>query len=90
MMDYEREIRFTLQDLRCQALTQFMNEFMQVLTAEGYTLGDLLDAVTNLVSEKPELESVVKHLENAEKELRCLRQPIRRTQSTIEYAGGSK
>ncbi|MHC5897302.1 hypothetical protein [Nostoc sp.] len=34
---------------------------MQVLTAEGYTLGDLLDAVTSLVSEKPELESVVKH-----------------------------
>ncbi|MFN6475312.1 hypothetical protein [Nostoc sp. DedQUE07] len=72
MMDYEREIRFTLQDLRCQALTQFMGEFMQILATEGYTLEDLLDAVTSLVSEKPELESVVKHLENAEQELRSI------------------
>ncbi|MEH2067862.1 MAG: hypothetical protein V7K47_06800 [Nostoc sp.] len=74
-MDYEREIRCALQDLRCQALTQFMGELMQILTVEGYTLEDLLDAVTTLVSEKPELESVVKHLENAEKEMRYLRQP---------------
>jgi hypothetical protein len=69
-MDYKREIRSTLQDFRRQALSQFMNEFMQALTAEGYTFEDLLDAVTTLASEKPELEAVVKHLENAEKEIR--------------------
>nr|MDZ8061861.1 hypothetical protein [Nostoc sp. EkiNYC01] len=78
-MDYKQKIRCTLQDFRRQALSQFMNEFMQVLTAEGYTLGDLLDAVTSLVSEKTELESVVKHLENAEQELR--------SQSAAELGG---
>ncbi|PHJ69178.1 hypothetical protein VF14_03330 [Nostoc linckia z18] len=69
-MDYQKEIRCTLQDLRRQALSQFMNSFMEILHAEGYTFEDLLEVVTTLASEKPEFESVVKHLENAEKEIR--------------------
>ncbi|MEH2458289.1 hypothetical protein [Nostoc sp.] len=71
-MDLEsiRGIRHGLQDCRRDGLTQFFNEFMTVLVTEGYTFGDLLDAVTTWASEKPELEEVVKQLEDAEQEVR--------------------
>lgn len=83
-MDYKQEIRYTLQDFRRQALTEFVGEFMVILTSEGYTFQDLLDAVTSWAAKMPELEEVVKHLENAEQELRCLGLPQGGTQSTAE------
>jgi hypothetical protein len=63
-------IRHGLQDCRRDGLTQFFNEFITVLIAEGYTFEDLLDAITNWACEKPELEDVVKHLEDAEQKMR--------------------
>lgn len=46
-MEYEKEIRLTLQGFRRQALTQFMGEFVQILDDEGYTFEDLLNALAN-------------------------------------------
>ncbi|MEH2467834.1 hypothetical protein [Nostoc sp.] len=66
-------IRHGLQDCRRDGLTQFLNEFMKVLIAEGYTFEDLLDAITNWASEKLEFEDVVKHLEEAEQKVRLSR-----------------
>ncbi|MFN6538322.1 MAG: hypothetical protein RM021_018505 [Nostoc sp. EkiNYC01] len=66
-------IRHGLQDCRRDGLTQFFNEFMTVLIAEGYTFEDLLDVITSWASEKPELEDVVKHLEDAEQKMRLFR-----------------
>lgn len=70
MIDYTREIQVTLQDFRREALTRFIHEFMMILTAEGYTFEDLLDAIATWAAEKPELEEVVKRLEEAELEMR--------------------
>lgn len=47
LMEYEKEIRLTLQGFRRQALTQFMGEFVQILDDEGYTFEDLLNALAN-------------------------------------------
>ncbi|PHJ69120.1 hypothetical protein VF14_02995 [Nostoc linckia z18] len=66
-------IRHGLQDCRRDGLTQFFNEFMTVLIAEGYTFEDLLDAITSWVALNPELEDVVKHLEDAEQKMRLFR-----------------
>ncbi|MFN6472577.1 MAG: hypothetical protein RMY36_023290 [Nostoc sp. SerVER01] len=63
-------IRHGLQNCRRDGLTQFFNEFMTVLIAEGYTFEDLLDAITSWASDKLELEDVVKHLEDAEQKMR--------------------
>ncbi|MFN6535500.1 MAG: hypothetical protein RM021_003900 [Nostoc sp. EkiNYC01] len=78
MMDYNQELRVTLQDFRRQALTQFIHEFMRILISEGYTFEDLLDAITSWVALNPELEDVVKHLEEAEQKIR-----IRGSQSSV-------
>ncbi|MDZ8240574.1 MAG: hypothetical protein RMZ69_26060 [Nostoc sp. ChiQUE01a] len=59
-MDYNQELRLTLQDFRRQALTQFIHEFMRILISEGYTFEDLLDAITSWVALNPELEDVVR------------------------------
>jgi hypothetical protein len=47
LMEYEKEIRLTLQGFRRQALTQFMGQFVQILDSEGYTFEDLLNALAN-------------------------------------------
>ncbi|MFN6474351.1 MAG: hypothetical protein RMY36_032360 [Nostoc sp. SerVER01] len=79
-MDFESlaGIRHGLQDCRRDGLTQFFNEFMTVLIAEGYTFEDVLDAITSWAAKTPELEDVVKHLEDAEQKMR-----IRGSQSSV-------
>ncbi|MFN6472595.1 MAG: hypothetical protein RMY36_023380 [Nostoc sp. SerVER01] len=67
-----------LQDCPHDGLTQFFNEFMTVLIAEGYTFEDLLDAITSWASDNLELEDVVKHLEDAKQKMR-----IRGSQSSV-------
>lgn len=62
-------IRYGLQDHRRQGLTQFFNEFMTVLVAEGYRFEDLLHAAANWASERTGLEEVVAHLEKATDEI---------------------
>ena len=66
-------IRLTLQSFRRQALTQFMNEFVQILNDEGYTFEDLLNALANhmhashnmtLVECVPILETLIDSLQN--------------------------
>ena len=66
-MDLEslKGIRHGLQDSRRNGLTQYVREFMSVLNSEGYTFEDLLHALANWASEKPQLEEVAGHLENA-------------------------
>ncbi|MEH1788834.1 MAG: hypothetical protein V7L23_25460 [Nostoc sp.] len=70
-MDFESlaGIRHGLQDCRRQGLTQFFNEFMPVLTSEGYSFEDVLHALANWAAEQPRLEEVVGHLEKATDEI---------------------
>lgn len=62
-------IRHGLQDHRRQGLTEFLNEFMVVLVAEGYKFEDLIHAAANWASERAGLEEAVGHLEKATDEI---------------------
>lgn len=64
-LESQKSIRHGLQDSRREGLTNFVNELMPILLSEGYSFEDLLHALANWTSSKPQFTEVLIHLEKA-------------------------
>ncbi|MEH1808482.1 hypothetical protein [Nostoc sp.] len=65
----QQSIRNALRDSRIEALTLFLGDFIKLLTSEGFSLEDLLDALVKNLEQKTVPDSAIKHLEEAATEL---------------------
>ena len=66
-------IRQRLEDLRKEALAQFMKEFIPLLEREGFTLDDLIDGIASYSCDMKLDQQIIIHLENAASEYRGAR-----------------
>lgn len=65
-----QSIRNALRDSRIEALTIFLGDFVNLLHKEGFSVEDLLDAISKwMCAHKTAPDSVVKHLEDAVMEM---------------------